>query len=235
METALTAALKSGHAIIITRLLNAGADVNAADRDLGCALHGALSHDFPDVAEILLTAGAQPHPCLDRSGCRGPLHVAAYRGFANIVDTLIRRGANVNAHAGWRTPLILASEWGHKCVVRRLLAAGADVNDTDEESGCALHGALGRGHTNVAKLLLSAGAEPNTHGGLHGAPLQAAAYRGLGEAVKLLLDDGADVHQNGGLSGNALNAGSSEGHLMIVNQLLIAGADVNDMRILDPP
>ena len=62
-----------------------------------------------------------------------------------------------NNDIGW-TPLQSASQNGHLEVVRALLAAGADVNRSDNRGNTPLSGALLYNRTQVADLLRDAGA-----------------------------------------------------------------------------
>src|SRR6185369_16676895 len=65
------------------------------------------------------------------------------------------------------TPLMRASEAGNMDDVRRLLKAGADVNEALGSLGItALTLAAARGHLEVVKILLAAGADPNAAGGV---------------------------------------------------------------------
>jgi ankyrin repeat protein len=57
---------------------------------------------------------------------------AAGRGHREVVELLLKNGANVNAKAadGW-TALVRAADRGHRKVVEVLLKNGADVNAKD--------------------------------------------------------------------------------------------------------
>jgi len=92
---------------------------------------------------------------VDKTG-RTPLHVAAERGYEEIVAYLIDEGADVSSLGNWScgtTPLHLAAKAGHEAVVRRLLSARATVYIPDNQGRTALDVARAAGHTNVAKLL----------------------------------------------------------------------------------
>ncbi|MCD9645409.1 hypothetical protein HAX54_034291 [Datura stramonium] len=74
--------------------------------------------------------------------------------------SLKKRGGNINfRNAFGLTPLHIATWRNHIPIVKRLLAAGADPNARDGESGwSSLHRALHFGHLAVASILLQYGA-----------------------------------------------------------------------------
>ena len=84
---------------------------------------------------------------------------ASGRGYLEVVQSLIGRGADLNkSYSGGYTPLYRASYYGRLEVVRALLAAGADVNRRNNFGWTPLSEALANNHTQVADLLRDAGA-----------------------------------------------------------------------------
>ena len=63
---------------------------------------------------------------------------AAGNGSVDEVDRLLRAGVRPNATSFGVTPLVAAAEHGHGDVIRRLIAAGADVNRRDAQGMTAL-------------------------------------------------------------------------------------------------
>ena len=58
-----------------------------------------------------------------------PLFVASQKGHCDVVDALVRGGADVNkAGNDVMPPLFVASQFGHCAVVDALVRGGADVN-----------------------------------------------------------------------------------------------------------
>src|SRR5262249_19350685 len=95
-------------------------------------------------------------------------------GHVEVVQALIAAGADIRARSGGGfTPFLFAVREGQAGVVRVLLKAGADVNDTIQpaprkpgarnpgagESALVL--AVSNAHFELASLLLDAGADPN--------------------------------------------------------------------------
>ncbi|KAL9112035.1 MAG: hypothetical protein Q9227_003655 [Pyrenula ochraceoflavens] len=185
------------------------------------------------------------------------LYAAALVGRIGIAQKLVEHGVEVNADAsGFHgTALAAASAHGHMEMVRFLIKAGAQVNQTLpthtflEKSqqyharfspegaitgrksfgghGTAMQAAALAGHIDVIRLLLNNGADVNGLPGHFGTALQAASGCGNLEMVKLLLDHNASVNTSSGLYGNPAQAAAFHGYPDILGVLLDAGADVN--------
>jgi hypothetical protein len=96
---------------------------------------------------------------------------------------------------GW-SRLYLAAANGQAAVVRRLIGAGANVNDIGSPNNfTALMGAARRGHHAVAQLRIGAGADVNYAQSERWTALLLAAGAGHESTVSLLLDHGAEVDQ----------------------------------------
>jgi ankyrin repeat protein len=117
--------------------------------------------------------------------------------------------------------LLDAVEAGDLTRLKELIAQGADVDESDDET--ALVKAAGLGHVEMVQALLKAGADVN-FGGL-GVPLCAAASGGHGDIVKLLLSAGAELERCEEEGITALMAAAGGGHLDVVKALIKAGAD----------
>jgi ankyrin repeat domain-containing protein 17 len=82
---------------------------------------------------------------------------------------------------------------GHHEVVQVLLAAGAHLEDHNENGHTPLMEAASAGHVNVAKILLDHGASINTHSSeFKESALTLACYKGHLPMVKFLLENGAN-------------------------------------------
>ncbi|VFQ61139.1 unnamed protein product [Cuscuta campestris] len=101
--------------------------------------------------------------CSSRGSCKD-LWIAAREGSIGDVDSCLtflkKSGGNINARNLFGlTPLHIATWRNHIPIIKRLLAAGADPNVRDGESGWScLHRALHFGHLAVASILLQSGA-----------------------------------------------------------------------------
>ncbi|XP_055088396.1 kinase D-interacting substrate of 220 kDa B-like isoform X1 [Periophthalmus magnuspinnatus] len=158
-----------------------------------------------------------------------PLMLAAEQGSLEIVQELIRRGANVNLDdVDCWSALISAAKEGHLEVVRELLENSAYIEHRDMGGWTALTWACYKGRTEVAKLLLEEGANPNTTGQQYSVyPIIWAAGRGHSEIVKLLLEHGAKVNCSDKYGTTPLIWAARKGHYDCVMHLLENGADVD--------
>ncbi|XP_031585783.1 kinase D-interacting substrate of 220 kDa B isoform X4 [Oreochromis aureus] len=158
-----------------------------------------------------------------------PLMLAAEQGSLEIVQELIRRGANVNLDdVDCWSALISAAKEGHVEVVKELLENSAYIEHRDMGGWTALTWAAYKGRVEVTKLLLGHGANPNTTGQQYSVyPIIWAAGRGHADIVKLLLQNGAKVNCSDKYGTTPLIWAARKGHFDCVMHLLENGADVD--------
>jgi len=123
--------------------------------------------------------------------------------------------------------LIEAASNGETETVKSLLAAGADVDVTDDAGETALSVAIYKDDTQTIKVLLDAGADLGAKDSLGMTSLISAAMLSTSPVVRVLLDAGADVNAKsiGGFTALMFAVGPTG--LDKVRILLDAGADVN--------
>jgi ankyrin repeat protein/DNA-binding beta-propeller fold protein YncE len=177
--------------IVLARvLLGAGADVNARAILQETPLMAARE---PALARLLLAAGADL--TLRRKTLGGDynaLQLAIDEDLPEIVDVLLKAGADVNELQDGRTPLMIAAEKGRLAIARRLLAHGADLEIRSDFGQTALYRAVFKRNTKLVTLLLDAGANPDTpsHDGY--TPLLCAVVDKSRAIINRLLEAGAD-------------------------------------------
>lgn len=138
-STALHKACQYGHLSVAEYMLANGADLNALERTGGSALHAVVSprvyyvSHYPIVSllQMLLEADADIHerPGGHKTLCT--LAVTCYGGSKEVLQFLLKRGADVNAkNTEGLCALVEASRLGRLHCVKILINAGAgyDVN-----------------------------------------------------------------------------------------------------------
>lgn len=121
-----------------TRLLEAGASVDVADKTGMRPLHVAAADGAADGARVCLAAGASVHAA-DASGATA-LHHAARYGHTTIARVLLAAGASARvAGPGGLTPHSIAARAGH-AELRTLLEAGHRPVGREGEMVSALSG-----------------------------------------------------------------------------------------------
>ena len=199
----LTAASSSGAADVVALLLARGADPDLYDAGDIFAGYEAAQFGHARVAELLLEGGADVDrvtgPGHNHGNGETALYMASAAGELGVVEVYLRFGARVDlANMVGGTPFYLAAQTGRVPVLRRLKAAGADVNQGRTDAGgegnsSPLFIAATTGRTRVVQALIDLGADvdrPNNRGMT---PLMAAAFYGKKDAAIALLRAGCDA------------------------------------------
>lgn len=118
------------------------------------ALHFAAFFGQAEAARLLLAHDADANAVARNPMAVQPLHSAAAGRHADVVDVLLRAGADPNArpHGGW-TPLQAAAAHGDAPTVELLLAAGADLSLANDAGRRAADLAREHGHAALAERL----------------------------------------------------------------------------------
>jgi ankyrin repeat protein len=125
-----------------------------------------------------------------------PLHLAAFFGWAELANTLLDRGADVNSRSTnsmENTPLHAAAAGGSVPLLDLLLKRGAHPNATQEGGWTALHAAAQSGNRAMAETLLANGADVNQPAANIQSPLDMALLKGHQDLVELLEQLGAKL------------------------------------------
>jgi ankyrin repeat protein len=139
-------------------LLEARADVDAAQPDGATALHWAAYYDDLPTVQRLLAAGADPRKAA-REGMT-PLALATQAGNAAMVHALLDAGADVDEKLpNGETPLMMAARTGRTDALEALLERGADVDAAETLRGTtALMWAAAYSNPEAVRVLLEHGA-----------------------------------------------------------------------------
>ena len=177
------------------------------------------------VALVLMLAGASIYAS---SSSQGPVADAAMKGDADMVRTLVRQGADVNAaQADGMTALHWAALNGDLKMADVLLVAGAGTESLTRNGGYTpLHLASSRGHAPVVERLLTAGSKPKAGTATGVQAIHLAAQAGSADAVRFLIDRGADPNARDNTHGRTpLVFAASQNRIDAMRMLIEKGAN----------
>lgn len=150
-----------------------------------------------------------------------PLHYAAAKGDSKVLDQLLVRGAQVDAHSrDGTTALHIAAKCGHLNAVKKLLDHKAQVDVQDSTKRTPLHWATyRRKHRVVESLLRSSSSTARVHDFQQKTALHLAASRGNVECAETLIDHShREARDQAGMT--ALHLSAMKGFPKIVGLLL---------------
>jgi uncharacterized protein len=187
---ALVRAASLGDADEVGRLLDAGADPNAADESGRTAVTHAAYGAHAAVVRLLVDAGADLD--LQDDTRANALLSTGETGFVDVLEEVLRGDPDLtrtNRFGG--TALIPAADRGHVETVRRLLATEIDVDHVNDLGWTALLEAVllgdgGAAHTEIVRLLVDAGADVAIGDSEGTTPLEHARASGYDEIVAIL-------------------------------------------------
>ena len=162
------------------------------------------------------------------------LHFAASYGQKKIVESLLERGALVNARTypnrmgdsrvitgkdNWATPLHIAAGRGVANTVGLLLKHGADLHATNDYGYKAFYIAAQGGHAHVMKVLFEHGSEVSESPEGRGLALLTNVKREYKDVIRLLLENGANAERDTDWGKKALEWARAGGKHEIVELL----------------
>jgi ankyrin repeat protein len=136
------------------------------------------------------------------------LYTATEEGHLEVVELIIRHGADVNRspqgqvardlHIENQTPLLIACMRNHEAIIRHLIESGANVNVTSERGSSPFLAICQHNNVELARLLIKHGARHNVEaknlydGKING--LIVAAESGSFDILRLLVEAGLNVN-----------------------------------------
>jgi ankyrin repeat protein len=237
--TPLLTAIYQGDVQTVDRLIAAGTNVRAANREGVTPLAMACLDGDLAIIDRLLKAGADPKE-------RGPngetlLMFAARNGRVDVITRLVAAGADVNAREALRgtTALMWAAEQRHPQAVKALLAAGADPAITSGPAGLPRNYMAPRVDVSAVQAARARRERAAAAGRTYEeqvaverrAPPAGGGQNTSGAAVDSSTDDDVVVQAGlvgkGGGSLTALIFAAREGDIESATALLDAGAKIN--------
>lgn len=243
-RSALHCAVDYNHSRTAWLLINAGADINVADKEGNTPLHLAVSRykksQDNSLVWLLLERGAKK-TAKNNLGL-APSHIAAVSGYTSVLWLLLEKGEDVNAVDEKGNTMLHSAISGHhkqeaNSLVPFLLERGAKKNAKNKLGLTPSHMAAIAGNGSVLRLLLERGADLTLVDNNERTPLHCAITEGQCDVIPLLLERAKIlVFAQDDQDQTALHIAASEGNLGIVELLLRhrAGMDVCDRSGLTP-
>ena len=134
------------------------------------------------------------------------------------------------AHASDK-PVVASAKLGNAAEINRLIAAGLDPNEADEDNLTALNWAAYNCELDAMRALVQHGAQIDPHASKAGwTPLMNAAARCSAEVAAYLIAHGANVNAHSTDGGyTPLMYAAEKSHFDVAELLLKKGADINDI------
>lgn len=190
------AIMNQNPAVISLLLSHPQLDLNSRDKYGSTAFATAMSIKNNKAAQAILDREPTAAERHDGKG-RNFLHLAIQKG--DIESVLFLLSINVNIHSRVMdsmrmTPLHLAVESGSDLIVRNLLLAGANINETTTDKKTALHFAAEKDHFQIISILLENGIDFNAvDTSLNNALHVACQYGNLASGKVLLAESQIDA------------------------------------------
>ncbi|CAH1783527.1 unnamed protein product [Owenia fusiformis] len=194
----------------------------------GDHLHRAVNLRTLDQLENILDTGDVVIDVPDKYG-NCPLMNAASKGYIDVMDVLIARGADVNwKNDSGKTALMMACYTGKLESVERLRQAGASYDITDKAGCAAIHSAIDGKNSELIEWILDDGADVNTKElSTKWTPLlRCASVNGNVNVASTLIKQGAELDIKDADGKTALMIAVVNGHQPLVELLLSKNADV---------
>jgi ankyrin repeat protein len=184
-QTALLSACSWLNVGMVRILIDAGADLHAAENDR-TALQAAVAQGSIDIIRCLLEAGADVN-LVGQDSCRmTPVPEAVRRGDRHIVLLLLKHSADINLalHSEENLPICIAARQGDCDIAELLLQSAANVNPRlCPNVATPLFYASRWENWEVVWMLLESGADVDIFADSHSASIQTKSYAVLAASV----------------------------------------------------
>ncbi len=221
----LILAAKYGHKEVVLRLIQKYFDQYGEISLFDKALYAGCGQVYGTIVEAIVDSGVAFEIEESEQLPSVLLLAAAFNGECNLVDILLRYGADINTtdEAG-RSPLMLAAESGQKEIVGRFLQKNAEIDIQDKQGYTAISLAAHAGNSEIVALLINAGSNIQIKSKYGNTPLILAADAGHEGIVRQLIDQGGEIDAVNKSENNALIIAMKRSDKNVARALLDNGA-----------
>ena len=226
--SALHYAVDLNHADVVGVLIDAGADIEARDKDFRTPLMFSCCTGELTIVKMLVEAGARVRAA-DKKGHTSLIYATAY-GHTETVRYLVGLPAvdmSHMAHTDFGYTAVFVAAEKHADVLEVLIDAGADIEATNNIGMSPLLVASEHGNLRSVELLLKAGAGVCVADNKGDTCFTIAALGGHTETVRTLLCmPEVDVNQSNHQGFTPLHCTAFTNHSDVAQVLIDAGADI---------
>ncbi|GLA38814.1 hypothetical protein AnigIFM63309_006127 [Aspergillus niger] len=230
-SSGLYLAARGGHIMVVQKLLDMGANIDAPGFQYGDALQaacfGGVDKDSAasDQSWRHLLCAQKGVKLTTQQQFNDAIETAAFKGNVSVFQRLMAGEVGDFTPKIRPDPLQVALAGGKMRRAKLLLQSCADINEEKGFFGNALAAAITSERLSIVQLVLDAGANIELRG-RYGFSLRAAVIINNFEITKCLLEKGTDPNVIDEELGDALQAAASRGSLEIMSLLLAYKADV---------
>jgi ankyrin repeat protein len=174
-----------------------------------------------------------------------PIHVAAYRGWAESFKLLIKKGSQIdsccyvklcknthgienNSEELVGSPMHIAAKYNNINIIKTLIEEGVDANALRyRDNSTPLHAAAWSGNRAIMEMLISYGADPNATDVIGCTPLHYLVYKNIPYALTYLSKYNVNIQLKEWDGRTLLHLATANGNIEIVKLLISKGIDVN--------
>ncbi|MFC2118799.1 ankyrin repeat domain-containing protein [Bacteroidota bacterium] len=160
-----------------------------------------------------------------------PLHYAANKNRPEILELLIKNGADIHAKTSrGRTPLFLvAMNNGNVSITKQLILAGANVNTQENSGGTPITYSVFRNFKEMTDILIDNGAIIRVDTELWHEVFHRACSFNLKRLAEIMINKGLDIYKRNEDGKIALHSAVEGGSVELVELLINKGNDVQSI------
>lgn len=193
-------AIENNRLEITEYLISKGADINHVpdiSENAGTILQYSIGYGKREAAKLIIQAGADVN--LKVKDSYSPLYMAVSRGWFDVTEMLISRGAKIDIDNKTEPLLYAAVEKESKGIVLLLISKCPDIHKLVSAKGnyndeVPLHVAARTGNLEIGKILVRNGADIDALENRGYSPLEVAIDEGNRQFSKYLIEKGADIY-----------------------------------------